>query len=297
MHAHSNKIQLGKNLAFAIALNGIIVIAEIIGGIASNSLALLSDALHNAGDLIALVGALVAVKIGQRKSHPGKSFGYVRAEIIAAFLNSTLLLCLGVFIIYEGVVRFSNPEPVEGFTIIIIAAISFFANAFSSYLLHKNSKSDLNAKSAYLHLVYDAVHSLVVVAVGFLIYFFNWTLADSISSIVIGIFIIRSAWGIVYESTNILSEGTPSEISHDEVKESLLNVEGVIKLHHLHIWKLSSDFVALTVHIVVEDQKISKGYLVIDKIEKMLKEKFKINHPTIQLEADVEENFTKVDII
>lgn len=296
MHPHSNKPALGKNLIFAIALNSVIVIAEVIGGIASNSLALLSDAMHNTGDLIALIGALVAVKIGQRKSHPGKSFGYVRAEIIAAFLNSTFLLCLGVFIIYEGIIRFTNPEPIEGLTIIIVAAISFFANAFSSYLLHKNSKTNLNARSAYLHLVYDAVHSLAVVAVGLLIYFFNWAVADSISSIVIGIFIIRSAWGIVYESTNILAEGTPSEISHDDVKAALLKVEGVLNLHHLHIWKLSSDFVALTVHIVVDDQMISKGYLVIDKIEKMLKEKFNINHPTIQLEADVEENFTKVEI-
>lgn len=296
MHLHLNKNTLGKNLIVAILLNSVIVVAELIGGILSNSLALLSDALHNAGDLIALLGSLIALKISKKKSHPGKTFGYVRAEIIAAFLNSTLLFCLGIFIIYEGISRFVNPEPVEGFTIIIVAAISFFANAFSSFILHKNSMNDLNAKSAYLHLIYDAIHSLAVVIVGLLIYFFGWTIADSISSIVIGIFIIKSAWGIIHESTNILSEGTPTEISHKEVEEEILNVEGVLEIHHLHIWKLASQFVALTVHVVVEDQAISKGFLIINRIEKMLMEKFKINHPTIQLEAKIETKFTNVKL-
>lgn len=287
--SHNHRGTTERNLIISIILNAIIVAGELFAGIISNSLALISDALHNFGDLISLILSLIAAKMKFWKANSKKSYGYIRAEIIVAFLNSSTLLIIGFYIIYEAFGRLFTPEKVVGKWLIIVAGISFVANSLSTYLLHQNSKENLNAKSAYLHLFYDAMNSLFVVIAGILIYFYNWYILDPIFSIVIGLFIIKSAWDIILETVNILSEGTPKEIDAEEVKRfiaSQLEVKGV---HHLHIWSLSSDFYALSAHVVLEDQLISKGYLVIDKLEKELSRKFGIQHPTFQLEADLKD--------
>lgn len=286
MHHHEYIGKLSRTLVIAIVLNAVIVIGEIIGGIIGNSLALLSDALHNLGDLFALILSLFASRLALRKANAKSSFGYIRSEIIISFINSSILLLIGVFIIYEGIIRIQEPQEIKGNLLIIIALISFFANAYSSYLLHSHSKHDLNAKSSYLHLFYDAIHSLAIVVVGIFIILFNWTFLDALSSVVIGVFMIKSSWSVVSESAQILNEGTPKEIDHHEVEEYLKSFPEIKGIHHLHIWKLSSTFIALSVHITVEDQPVSSAYLIIDKIEKALMEKFKINHPTIQVEAE-----------
>ncbi|HKI77776.1 MAG TPA: cation diffusion facilitator family transporter [Ignavibacteriaceae bacterium] len=285
-HIH-NKGTTEKNLIISIFLNAVIVAGELIAGIFSNSLALISDALHNFGDLISLVLSLIAARMKFWKANPKKSYGYRRAEIIVAFINSSTLLIIGIYIIYEAVGRFIDPQPVTGLWLIIVAGISFIANSLSTYLLHQNSKEDLNAKSAYLHLYFDALNSLLVVFAGVFIYFYNWFILDPIFSVIIGLFIIKSAWDIIMETVNILSEGTPKEINMKEVSQFISSQPDIIDVHHLHIWSLSSDYIALSAHIVVNDQLLSKSYLIIDKLEKDLKEKFGIKHPTFQLEADV----------
>lgn len=288
-HNHRHKGTTERNLVISIFLNAIIVAGELFAGIISNSLALISDALHNFSDLISLVLSLVAARMKFWKANSKKSYGYIRAEIIVAFINSSTLLIIGFYIIYEAFGRLFTPEKVIGKWLIIVAGISFIANAFSTYLLHKNSKEDLNAKSAYLHLFYDAMNSLFVVIAGILIYFYNWYILDPIFSIVIGLFIIKSAWDIILETVNILSEGTPKEINPEEVQKFIALQPDIKGIHHLHIWSLSSNFYALSAHVVLEDQMISKGYLIIDKLEKELKQKFGIEHPTFQLEADLKE--------
>jgi cobalt-zinc-cadmium efflux system protein len=285
-HHHDHIEKLSKNLIIAILLNAVIVIGEIAGGIIGNSLALLSDALHNLGDLLALILSLVASKMALKKANSKSSFGYIRSEIIVSFINSSALLLIGVYIIVEGFIRIQEPQEVHGTLLIIVAGISFFANAYSSYLLHSQSKKDLNAKSSYLHLMYDAVHSLAIVIIGILILFFNWTILDALTSIIIGVLMIKSSWSVITESANILNEGTPKEIDHDEVQKYLESFPEIKGIHHLHIWKLSSTFIALSVHITVQDQLVSQAYLIIDKIEKALEEKYGINHPTVQLEAE-----------
>lgn len=284
--AHHNK-STEKNLVISIFLNGIIVAGELVAGILSNSLALISDALHNFSDLISLVLSLIAARMKFWKANPKKSYGYIRAEIIVAFINASTLLVIGCYIIYEAIERFITPEPVAGKWLIIVAGISFFANAASTYLLHKNSKEDLNAKSAYLHMFYDALNSLLVVVAGIFIYLYNWYILDPLFSIVIGIFIIKSAWDIILETVNILSEGTPKEIDPEAVQNFMISQPDVKDVHHLHIWTLASNFIALSAHVVIDDQLLSKGYLIVDKLEKELMNKFGINHPTIQLEADL----------
>lgn len=286
-HNHSAHGTTQRNITISIFLNAIIVAGELTAGILSNSLALISDALHNFSDLISLILSLVAAKMKFWKASPQKSFGYLRAEIIVAFINSSTLLVIGVYIIYEAVGRLVNPEPVVGKWLIIVAGISFIANALSTYLLHKNSKEDLNAKSAYLHLFYDALNSLFVVIAGILIYYFNWYILDPVFSIVIGLFIIKSAWDIILETVNILSEGTPKDIDPAEVQKFIESFPEVIDVHHLHIWTLASKFYALSAHVVIKDQMLSGGYLIIDKLEKELESRFGINHPTFQLEADL----------
>jgi cobalt-zinc-cadmium efflux system protein len=294
MHQHSiNRSSTQKNLIISIFLNSIIVVGELFAGIVSNSLALISDALHNFGDLISLILSLAAVRMSNWKATPNKSYGYIRAEIIVAFINSSALLLIGAYIIYEAVGRILHPQNVLALWVIIVAAIGFIANSISTYLLHKNSHEDLNTKTAYLHLFFDALNSLLVIIAGTLIYFFNWIILDPIFSIVIGLFIIKSGWDVVKETINILSEGTPKNIKMEEVSAFISSFPEVKDVHHLHIWSLSSKMYALSAHVVIEDQLISKGYLIIDVLEKALNEKFGIDHPTIQLEADLSKEQNK----
>jgi cobalt-zinc-cadmium efflux system protein len=286
-HHHHRHSTIQKNLITSIFLNSLIVTGEIIAGIFSNSLALISDALHNFSDLLTLVLSLAAVRMSSWKATPNKSYGYLRAEIIAAFINSSALVVIGVYIIYEAAGRLFIPEKITASWVIIVASIALLANGLSTYLLSKNSKEDLNAKSAYLHLFYDAINSFLVIVAGILIYYFNWTVLDPIFSIVIGLFIIKSGWDVVLEAVNILSEGTPKDIDINDVTSFITSFPEVKDIHHLHIWSLSSKMYALSMHVVVPDQLISRGYLIIDRLEKALKEKFNIDHPTIQLEADL----------
>ncbi len=284
--AHQHKTTQ-RNLVISILLNSLIVAGELLGGIISNSLALISDALHNFGDLLSLVLSLAAFRMSRWKATPDKSYGYLRTEIIAAFINSSALVIIGAYIIYEAVNRFLMPENIKASWVILIAALGFAANSISTYLLHKNSHEDLNSKAAYLHMFYDALNSFFVIVAGILIYFFNWTILDPVFSIVIGLFIIKSGWDVVVETTNILSEGTPKEIDTNQVASFISSFPEVKEIHHLHIWSISSRLYALSVHVVVQDQLLSQGYLIIARLEKELKEKFNIDHPTIQLEADL----------
>jgi len=288
MHNHGiNRAGTQRNLIISIFLNAFIVIGELFAGIISNSLALISDALHNFSDLISLILSLAAVRMSNWKATPNKTYGYIRAEIIVAFINSSALLLIGVYIIYEAVGRIIHPQNVLALWVIIVAAGGFIANSISTYLVHKNSHEDLNTKTAYLHLFFDALNSLLVIIAGTLIYFFNWIILDPVFSIIIGLFIIKSGWDVVRETINILSEGTPKDINMKEVADFISSFPEVKEMHHLHIWSLSSKMYALSAHVVVEDQLISKGYLIIDKLEKSLNQKFGIDHPTIQLEADL----------
>jgi cobalt-zinc-cadmium efflux system protein len=286
-HHHNHNSTIQKNLVLSILLNSVIVAGEIIAGILSNSLALISDALHNFSDLLTLILSLAAVRVSSWKATPNKSYGYLRAEIIAAFVNSSALVIIGVYIIYQGAGRLFVPEKITASWVIIVASVAFVGNGLSTLLLSKNSKEDLNAKSAYLHLLYDSVNSLLVIIAGILIYYFNWTILDPIFSILIGLFIIKSGWDVVIEAVNILSEGTPKDIDINDVTSFITSFPDVKEIHHLHIWSISSKMNALSVHVVVPDQFISKGYLIIAGLQKALKEKFNIDHPTIQLEADL----------
>jgi cobalt-zinc-cadmium efflux system protein len=284
---HSHTHATGKHLVIAIILNAVIVIVEFVGGILTNSLALISDSLHNLSDFFALVLSFVALRVVQWKSNSERSYGYVRVEIFVAFINATALVLIGMYIIYQGIQRFAHPEPVAGGWMLVIAVVGFVVNTSATLLLKTHAHHDLNMKSAYLHLLTDAVESLAVVIVAGIIAWRDWRVLDPIVSIAIGLFIIKSAWSIVAETVHLLTEGTPRGIDLDEVAAYLQSFPGVENVHHLHIWGLSSRMRALSVHIVVQDQLISDGNKISAELEHELEHRFGINHPTFQLESSV----------
>jgi cobalt-zinc-cadmium efflux system protein len=284
-HDHSHSVS-NKNLGVAIFLNAIIFIVELTGGLLTNSLALISDAMHNLSDFFALILSYIAAKVVLWNSNQKKTYGYVRVEIFVAFINSLSLVLIGGYIIYEAIQRINHPEPVIGLWMLIIASVGFLANAISTLLLKNDAEHDLNAKSAYLHLLTDAIESLAVIIAGGLIYWLSWNILDPIISIAIGIFIIKSAWNIVVETVNILTEGTPKGIDVNEIATAIEALPEIKSVHHLHVWSLSSQFRALSAHIVVTDDLISNRINIIHEIEELLEHKYKINHPTLQLEAE-----------
>jgi cobalt-zinc-cadmium efflux system protein len=291
-----SRATIGRRFGIAMILNALIFIVELIGGLLTNSLALISDAMHNLGDFFALALSYIASKVVLWKSNSQKSYGYVRIEIFVAFLNALTLVLIAGYIIYEGLSRFFHPKPILGMWMIAVAGIGFIANTIATFLLRQDANHDLNAKSAYLHLLTDALESLAVVIVGILIGWQGWYILDPIVSIGIGIFVIRSAWGLLIETVNILTEGTPAGIDLEEVAEFIRSFSEVENVHHLHIWSLSSQFRALSAHLVVKDCLISRGCEITKRIEIALRDRFAINHPTLQLETEVcREQDTLVD--
>jgi cobalt-zinc-cadmium efflux system protein len=282
---HSHTSSVGKHLTLAIILNGVIFVVELAGGILTNSLALVSDSLHNLSDFFALILSAIASRVVQWKSNSEKSFGYVRVEIFVAFVNSMALVLIGVYVIYTGVNRFYHPEVIAGNWMLLIAGVGFVVNSAATLLLKSHAHVDLNMKSAYLHLLTDALESLAVVVVAGMIAWKGWYILDPIVSLAIGVFIIRSAWSIVAETVHILTEGTPSGIDLHQVAEFIQKYPGVESIHHLHIWGLSSRIRALSAHIVVRDQMISECENTRSRLEHELEHRFGINHPTLQFES------------
>jgi cobalt-zinc-cadmium efflux system protein len=284
---HSHTPATSKHLVIAIVLNAFIFLVEFAGGLLTNSLALISDSLHNLSDFFALILSYLASKVVLWKSNSEKSYGYVRVEIFVAFINAMALVLIGIYIVYEGLQRFAHPEPVIGGWMFIIAVIGFVVNTIAALLLKTHAHHDLNMKSAYLHLFTDAVESLAVVVVAGFIAWKNWRMLDPLISIGIGLFIIKSAWSIVAETVHILTEGTPRGIDLQEVAAFIQSFPGVANVHHLHIWGLSSRVRALSAHIVVQDQLISAGNKIRSQLEQELEHRFGINHPTLQFENQV----------
>lgn len=276
---------IDRKLLYSIFLNGLIAVTELIGGMFANSFALISDALHNFSDFVALITSFIASKMMYWRNNEKKSYGYSRVEILAAFLNAIVLVLIGAYIIYEALARLYHPENIEAELMVIIAAIGFVANVVSVLLLRPHRGENLNAKSAFLHLMTDALESAAVIVAAILISVFGIHYLDAIISIIIGLLVIKSSWDILLESANILTEGSPKGIDLNDVADFMRGFQGVKGVHHLHIWSLSTNFKALSAHIVVEDMQLSHTTDITSKLENQLSDRFGINHPTFQLEA------------
>lgn len=276
---HSNK----KSLFLSLCIITTFLIIEVIGGIMTNSLALLSDAGHMLSDSSALLFSLIALHFASRPASPTKTFGFYRFEILAALFNGVTLLLVSIYIFWEAYQRLLAPPEVASLPMIGIAVIGLLANIAAAFVLMRGDyKNNLNLRSAFLHVLGDMLGSVGAIVAGILMWLFGWYIADPIISIVVGLLIIVSAWRVTKESVNILMEGVPSSIDAEKVKAALHDISGVIATHDLHIWTLTSGFHSLSCHLLVEDGLPS--YKILNESIKMLEQKFHITHVTIQIE-------------
>ncbi len=284
-HNHDHSEINEKNLLFATILNFTIAFAEIIGGLLSNSLALLSDALHNLSDAIALLIAYVAHKIGKRKSNLRKTFGYKRIEIIVALFNAVVLIAISFVLFYEAIHRFFEPAPIKGELMLIVASIGFLANLISVFILKKDSHKNLNMKAAYLHLLGDTLSSVAVIVGGILIVFYKIYWVDPLITFLIGIYILKESYVILKQAANILMQSTPDSIDLIDIKSEIEKIPEVQNIHHVHAWNLTDTNIHFESHVDLKsDLKVSDAQKVRDEIEHLLASKYQINHFTIQFE-------------
>ncbi len=285
-HSHAPPAVPRKRLLQAMLISLVITVAQVIGGILSGSLALISDALHTATDAVALIISYFALKLGDAKSSTSFTFGLKRAEIMAAVLNSGVLIGISVWLIYEAILRFIHPETIEPGIMAAVALIGLIANVVNAVLLQKGSKENLNMRSAYLHVLSDAIVSVCVIAGGIVILIWeSATWVDPLLTLLISIWLIRASWAIVWHASKILMMGAPDSPSLEEIGAALGELDGVCNVHHAHLWALNEQNVHFEAHVEVEDRLISQTTPLLNRIESLLHEHFGINHVTIQFES------------
>jgi cobalt-zinc-cadmium efflux system protein len=285
-HSHEQKsITNKKKLIIVICFNVAITLAEYVGGMISGSLALISDAWHNLSDVLSLMLGYAGEKVSGSDPNKKYSFGLKRFEVLIALINAFSLVIIGIYIVYEAVIRFINPVPINVSIMIPVAIIGFLGNILSVITLLKNKDSNLNIKAAFLHLMYDAISSVAVIAAGIVLYFTTIVWIDLAVSIVIVLMMIWSSYDIIKESFRIFLQGTPLEIDADEVNKSIQSITGVGSLHGLHIWSISSAEIFLSCHICVDQslENIDTDQLI-KKVNAMLEKIYGITHTTVQIE-------------
>lgn len=276
---------VNKAFIWGLVLNMGFVIVEAVIGLASHSLSLLSDAGHNLADVGSLALSLLAFRMMKVKANDRYTYGYRKTSILAALANSILLLLSLGAIVYEAVVRLRHPEPLPGITISIVAGIGIVINALSAFLFNKDKEKDLNVKSAYLHLLADALISAGVAVAGLVIYYTHWYWLDAVSSIAIAIVILVSTWGLLRESLRLSLEGVPVGVDMQKVRETALNLPGVQDMHHIHVWAMSTTENALTAHIVVAPSTTAQQIQTIkDELKHRLQHE-NISHVTLESET------------
>lgn len=293
-HEHSHAHGIGhhhhgpnnrRGLTIALGITSSILILEFVGGLLTNSLALLSDSGHMLSDAASLALSLVAMWFAAKPAAPNKTYGYYRFEILAALFNGATLFLIAGFIIWEAYHRFLNPPVVSSGSMMLIASIGLLANLASAWVLVRKSdvKNNINVRSAYLHVLGDALGSVGAILAGLIMLLFKWYIADPIISVLVALLILRSAWGVIKQAVHILMEGTPITINSEAVKQSLLVIEGVRDVHDLHIWTITSGLDSLTCHLLVAEDADDRA--ILQQAVDLLERDYKIKHATIQVET------------
>lgn len=286
-HSHnSGSVTSGKNLFITMALNFFITIAEVIGGFISGSLSLISDALHNFSDGIAIIITYIAMRLSKKPKTFKYTFGLKRAEIIAAIINASTLIIISFFLIKEAIERFYNPSPITGSLMLIVAALGLIANIAGTLLLKKGSEGNLNIRAAYFHLLSDAVSSLAVIIGAVFIIFYKIYWIDPLLTILISVYILKETYEIVKEALDVIMMSSPEGIDLNELKLLVESINGVKNIHHIHLWKLNDNDTHFEAHIEVEDMVVSKTAEIQKLIEHKLHDRHEINHTTLQFECD-----------
>ncbi|MBI9068267.1 MAG: cation transporter [Salinivirgaceae bacterium] len=283
-HHHNINNLRGKKLLWVAALNFSITIIQIVGGLISNSLSLLSDALHNLGDSSAIFIAFFAGKRSQKIPDEQHTFGYKRVEILAALLNAVVLISICIFLFFEAYERLTDPQPIKGKIMFIVAIFGLLANLISVLVLNKDKDHNLNVKAAYLHLLGDTLSSVAVIFGGIAIWIYNIFWIDPLITILVGIYIIYHTWGVIKQTVDILMQTTPSNINIKELKQKVEVIDEIENIHHVHIWKLDDKQIHLEAHINLKNNIYMLEMMHIkEKVEHLLKTHFQISHITLQV--------------
>ncbi len=286
-HHHFDPSGNKKGLMIALIITVGIMFLEFFGGLVTNSLALLSDSGHMLNDASSLALSLVAVWFATKPASPNKTYGFHRFEILAALLNGVTLFVVAGFIIVEAYGRFFEPPTVASGSMMLIACIGLLANVASAWSLMRKGdvKNNINLRSAYLHVLGDALGSVGAIIAGLVMMTFGWYIADPIISVLVALLILRGAWGIIKHTVHVLMEGTPITVNPSEVKAVLENIEGVINVHDLHIWTITSGLDSLSCHLLIKD--LEDDQRILQQAIQLIAERFKIQHTTIQIETAV----------
>ncbi len=283
-HHHGRASRNRRRLLLTLALTAVYMLAELVGGLVSGSLALLADAGHMLSDTAALGLSLFAMWVSQRPPTPRRTWGYYRTEILAALANGATLVAISVFILLEAFERLRNPPEVDAPLMMAIAGGGLIVNLLGLYVLSGGRSESLNVRGAWLHVLTDALGSVQAIAAGVLIWAFGWSWADPAASILIALLVVYSAWGLLRETVSVLMEGTPHHIDVDEVRDALMEVPEVIGVHDLHCWTITSGMESLSAHVVVEEGCAECAKLV--EVRALLHNRFGIDHLTIQIESE-----------
>lgn len=282
-HAHTPAGRNKRRLAIVLGLTSLYLVAEVIGGWLTHSLALLADAGHMLTDVAGLGLALLAIRFAERPATPERTYGFYRVEILGALTNAVVLIGISLFILYEAYERFRNPPVVQSTGMLIIAAVGLVINVIGIYILRAGSKESLNMKGAYFEVMSDMLTSIGVIIAGLIMLTTGWYHADPLISAGIGLFILPRTWLLLRDAVSVLLEGTPSDINLAEVRDGISGVTGVAGVHDLHVWSLTSGVNAMSVHVVLADGATHEDVLV--RVQKRVTSDFKIAHATVQVES------------
>ena len=291
MQANLRLIQRHLKVSIFVAIA--IALIELVGGILSNSLSLVSDAVHVFGDILAIFMSLFAVSLATRQHKGSMTYGYHRAEVLASMANGILLCAISVWIAVEAYQKLYSPKPIDAVLVMALASIGLAGNLVIMKVLRQDQEKNLNVKSAFSHVLYDAISSIAVIFVGAFTFFTGVPGLDPLVALLIAVFIARSGFKIAKDSAHILLEGAPSHVDIEEIRASILKIEKVLEVHDLHVWTIASGMNALSGHIVVPDQILSEADKAVQAINGMLLEKYGITHTTLQVEPEKKVSFRR----
>ena len=282
-HHHGDPSKIGeRRLWWAVAANMLLTVAQVVGGILSGSLSLVADALHNFSDAASLLIALVAIRIGRRPADQFKTFGYKRAETVAALINLTTLIIIGLYLCYEAVMRFITPEPVAGWMVVIVAGVALVVDVFTALLTYSQSKTSMNIKAAFLHNVTDALASIGVIITGTLILLYGWIWTDAAMTLIISGYVLWQGFTEIPKVIPLLMEGAPEGMDVKDIITAMETESGVANVHHVHVWQLDEHRNALEAHVVLSEQTDMDELK--SRLKQVLHDKFEIEHSTLEFE-------------
>jgi cobalt-zinc-cadmium efflux system protein len=290
-HVHTERINVQnangiRRLILALFVNLVLTVVQVIGGIISGSLALVADALHNFSDAAALLITLIARKWSEKPADENRTFGYKRAELIGAMINLTTLILIGVYLLFEAIMRVFEPEPIAGWIVVIIACVALVVDVITALLTYAMSKDSLNIRAAFLHNVADALSSVAVIIAGTLIIFYEWYIVDTICTFLIAGYVLFHGYIEIQSVIRILMQSVPADIDINEVTKRLEKIENIKEVHHLHVWELNEHERSLEAHVVITESGHQDAEIIKGQIKDILNESFHISHSTIEFEYE-----------